>query len=150
MKSLVDKKIKDNNKATGRAWVLTIYTEQLEILVGKWNGMYHSVWNVSEIIGYWLNQSTFFLCLNFPIDTGTFYGFSILRLHKLHYLIILRKISTRMDRVSGKRPWWSEALSRDNGNRKFARWRSEHAHLGNYQPPNLLRMFSTENSYLEL
>ena len=36
--------------------VLFIYTENSEILVGKWNGTYHSIWNSSEIIGYRLNQ----------------------------------------------------------------------------------------------
>ena len=39
--------------------VLFIYTENPEILVGKWNGTYHSIWNVSEMIGYRLNQCMF-------------------------------------------------------------------------------------------
>ena len=38
--------------------VLTIYTEKQEILVGKSNGTYHSIWNVLEIMGHWLNQCT--------------------------------------------------------------------------------------------
>ena len=36
--------------------VLFIYTENSEILVGKWNGTYHSIWNSSDIIGYRLIQ----------------------------------------------------------------------------------------------
>ena len=38
---------------------LTTYMENMEILVGKWNGTNHSTWNILEIIGYRLNQGTF-------------------------------------------------------------------------------------------
>ena len=38
---------------------LTTYIENMEILVGKWNGTNHSTWNILEIIGYRLNQGTF-------------------------------------------------------------------------------------------
>ena len=50
--------------------MLFIYTENPEILVGKWNGTYHSIWNILDIIGYQLN--VFFFYFNFPIDTSTF------------------------------------------------------------------------------
>ena len=33
--------------------VPTIYMENPEIPVGKSNGMHHSIWNTSEIMGYW-------------------------------------------------------------------------------------------------
>ena len=39
--------------------VLTIYTDNPEILVGSSNGTYHSMSNVSEIMGQRLNQSLF-------------------------------------------------------------------------------------------
>ena len=33
--------------------VLTIYTENPEIPVGKSNGTHHSIWSTSEIMGFW-------------------------------------------------------------------------------------------------
>ena len=47
--------------------VLFIYTENSEILVGKWNGTYHSIWNSSDIIGYRLNQCFCFSFLTSPL-----------------------------------------------------------------------------------
>ena len=46
--------------ASALSYSLTIYTENPEILVGKWNGTHHSIWSISEIIGYRLNQCIFF------------------------------------------------------------------------------------------
>lgn len=85
-------------------WALTIYTENTEILVGKWNGTNHSIWNVLEIIGYWLHQCsfTFLFKLSNNIDTGTFF-FSVLLLDTLQHWIFTPKFSTRMDHVNGKR-----------------------------------------------
>ena len=48
---------------------LTIYTENPEILVGKLNGTYHSIWDISEIIGYRLNQCIF----SFPFELSNGY-----------------------------------------------------------------------------
>ena len=84
---------------------LTIYTESPEILVGKWNYTYRSIWNISEITGYRGLIAAFFLfLLNFPIDTSTYSDFSNLRLDKLEHWIFTHKISTRMDGVNGKSP----------------------------------------------
>ena len=83
---------------------LTIYTECLEIWVGKWNGTYHSIWNISEIGDYRLNQCILLFFVNFLIDCSTFCDISVLRLDKLQHWIFTPKISTRMDDVNGKRP----------------------------------------------
>ena len=83
---------------------LSNYTENQEILVGKSNGTYHSIWNVSEIMGHRLNQCNFLFFLSFPTNTSTFCGLCILHLDKLQHWILKPTISTRMDRVNGKRP----------------------------------------------
>ena len=57
--------------ARPRLQALTIYTESLEILVGKWNGSYHSIWNSSEIIGYRFNQCMF----SFPCELSNWYQY---------------------------------------------------------------------------
>jgi len=90
---------------------LTIYTENLEILVRKGNRTYHSIWDISEIIGYQIYQCTF----SFPfelsnIDSNTFSDLPILCLEKLQHWIFTPKISTRMDGVNGKRPRSNMAL----------------------------------------
>ena len=64
--------------------------ENLEILVQKWNGTYHAIWNSSEIEGYRF--------------TGLISDISLLRLKKLQNWIFTLKTSTRMDDVNGKRP----------------------------------------------
>ena len=84
--------------------VFTIYTENTEILVGKSIGTYHSMWNVSEIMGHRLNQCAFSIILEFLTNTRTFCDLFILHLGKLQHWIFTPKIFTRMDRVNGKRP----------------------------------------------
>ena len=56
-------------KGEGTLGMLTIYKENPEILVGKWNGTYHSIWNTSEIIGYRLKQCIF----SFPFELSNWY-----------------------------------------------------------------------------
>ena len=53
-----------------------------------------------------LISAFFHFFVNFPIDTSTFCGISVLRLDKLQHCIFTPKISTRMDDVNGKRPWY--------------------------------------------
>ena len=68
------------------AWwqgVITIYTENQEILFGKSNGTYHSIWNDSEIMGHQLIFLSFF---SFPTDTSTLCDLFILRLESIEYL----------------------------------------------------------------
>ena len=83
-------------------FVLTIYTENPEILVGKSNGTYHSMWNVSDIMGHRLKQCPCSVIFNFSTDTSTFCNLSILR--KWQYWIFTPKSSTWMDSVNGKHP----------------------------------------------
>ena len=43
-----------------RPEVLSIYMENPEIPVGKSNGMHHSIWSISEIMGCWLKGFHFY------------------------------------------------------------------------------------------
>ena len=54
----------------------------LEIMVRKWNDIYHSIWNISEIIGYRFNQ-----CIHSFLSfyTSTFCDISVLRLDRLQH-----------------------------------------------------------------
>ena len=48
---------------------LSICTENPEILLGKWNGTYHFIWNISEIVD-WLIKAFFF---SFPFELSNWY-----------------------------------------------------------------------------
>ena len=58
-----------HSSSMGTPGALTVYPENPEILVGKWIGTYHSNWNISEIIGYRLNQCIF----SFPFELSNWY-----------------------------------------------------------------------------
>ena len=82
--------------------MLTIYMENLEIPVGKSNGMHHSIWSISEIMGFWSKRCTFIAPLGFTVDVHTSCMLSIFREDKLNHFIFMPKISIRVVCVNGK------------------------------------------------
>ena len=85
-------------------WVITVYMEKLEILVGKSSGLLHSVWEALENIGCNLKRSIFLLFLVCSADLDILCSGLLSNHINFFSFMFMHKISTRVACVNGKHP----------------------------------------------